>query len=143
VIEPLRVVDYANDRALGRGLGKQAEHGQSEPEGIGRRPGPEPERRTERILLRARDAVEPVQQGRTQLVQPREGELRLLLHARRLHDPVAARAPDQVLQQRRLADSGLAPDDQGLTDAVSHAVEKFVELPTLVAPANQHVPESI
>ena len=78
------------------------------------------------------------QQRRAQLVQPRERELSLRLHAGRLHHPVAVVPPDQVLEQRRLADPGLPPDDQGSTDAASHAGKEFVELPALLAPAHQH-----
>ena len=137
-IEPLRVVDHAEERALGRGLREQAEHGQPEQEAVGRRTDAQTEGRTDRILLPLGDVGQPVQQRRAQLVQPRERQLRLGLHACRLHHPVAVIPPDQVLEQRRLADPGLTPDDEGSTDAAAHAGKEFVELPALFAPTHQH-----
>ena len=120
-IEPLRVVDHAEQRALGRGLGQQAEHGQPDQEAVRRRTGAQAEGRAERILLRRGNVVEPVQQRRAQLVQAGEGQLRLRLDACRPDHPAAGRLAHQVLQQRRLADPGLPADHQGLADAASDA----------------------
>ena len=41
-----------------------------------------------------------------------EGQLHLRLDARRVRDPQVRRGLDEVLQQRRLADPGLAPQHE-------------------------------
>ena len=88
-IEPLRVVDHAEHRTLCCSLGQEAEHGQPQHEALRRAAVPQTEGRAERVALRSREAVQTVQQRRAQLVQPREGELGVRLHAGRTDHPVA------------------------------------------------------
>ena len=111
-IEPLHIVDQAHQRlCLGR-PGQEAQHCQGDEEVIRGGPFPQPEGNPQRILLRTGQVVEPAEHGRAQLMQTRERELHLRLDARRSHDAPPRRVPQQVLQQRGLADTGFASQDQ-------------------------------
>ena len=81
-VQPVLVVDDADQRVFAGRLGEQAEHGQADQEPVRRRPGAEPERGTQRLVLRGRQAPGPAQQRGAQLVQAGEGQLHLRLHAR-------------------------------------------------------------
>ena len=89
-VEPLRVVDDADQRPLLRRVGQQAQDRQPDEEPVRRVAVAQAERRAERIALRAGQALEPVHERRAQLLQPGERELHLRLDARRADD-VAAR----------------------------------------------------
>ena len=58
VVEPLRVVDDADERLLLGDLGEQRQRGQADQEPVGRRRRAQPEHRRERIALRIGQAVE-------------------------------------------------------------------------------------
>ena len=62
--------------------------------------------------VRLADAVESVEEQATQLLQAGEGQLHLGLHTRGPRDPAAFGTLEQVSQQRRLADAGLAAQHQ-------------------------------
>jgi hypothetical protein len=112
LIEPLRIVDDADQRPfLGR-VGQEAQGRQPDHEPIRRRPGAEAERRAQRVALRARQVLQPSQDRRAQRVQAGECELHLRLDARRPGDPASLRGCRQMPQQGGLADSRLAPEDQ-------------------------------
>ena len=70
------------------------------------------ERGAQRVALRRREALEPVEHRRAQLMQPGERELHLRLDARRSRDRGTQTRARQVVQQRGLADPGLAAQDQ-------------------------------
>ena len=70
--------------SLGRGLGQQTEHGQAQQEAFRRGACPQTERYVQRVTLRARDAVETVQQRGAQLMQA---------WRRRARSPLAHRSP--------------------------------------------------
>ena len=63
-IEPLLVIHQADQRLLLGHLGEQAQDGQADEEAIRRRPGADAERRPQRIALRSREALEPIQHRR-------------------------------------------------------------------------------
>ena len=92
-VEPLRVVDDADERLLLGRLGQQAEHRQPDEEAIRRR-----RRRSgrtpclQRVALRARQSLQPVEHRRAELMQAGEGELHLGLDAGRPGDPASRRA---------------------------------------------------
>lgn len=58
----MRVVDSAEQRFFGGGVGHQAEDGQADQEAIRWRTGPKTEGSAERVTLWGRNVVEPVQQ---------------------------------------------------------------------------------
>ncbi len=139
-VEPLRVVDQADQRPLLGRLGEQAQHGQADQEAIGRR-----RRAAARTPSAARRAAapgsrsQPVEHRRAQLVQPGERELHLRLarpRPARRGQPGARSA--SVLQQRRLADARLAAQHQHRALARPGALQQPVEHVALAAAAAQH-----
>jgi hypothetical protein len=70
-------------------------------------------------------------------VQSRERELHLGLDARSARDATPRRPLDDVLQQRGLADAGVAADDERAALARPNRIEQPVERPALAAPAEQ------
>ena len=111
VVQPLRVIDDPQQRTLLRRLRQQAQHRQPDEEPVRRRAGAQPEDDLERLALGGRKPAEAIEQRSAQLMEAREGQLHLGLHAHRPHDGQVRRRLDQVVQQRRLADSGLASSE--------------------------------
>ncbi len=111
----MRVLDHKQQRCLHLPLGDHAEGGQANQEEIGRVAVGDPERHIEGPALRIRPVTHPVEEGKQQLMEPAEGQPRLGLRARRRHHRRAAlaRSLPGRLEQRRLADTRLAPDDEG------------------------------
>ena len=95
VVEPLRVVDDADERLLLGDLGEQRQRGQPDQEPVGRRAGAEPEHRGERIALRDGQAIESIQHRRAELMEPAVGQLHLRLDAHGRRD-VPARRRDRT-----------------------------------------------
>lgn len=85
----------------------------------------------------AGQVVEPVQHPGQQLMQPGVGQLHLGLDAGRAGHPVAGGLSCQVVQQRRLAHAGVAPQHQHAALPALHGREQLVELGTLALPAAQ------
>ena len=138
VIEPLFVVDHADQRPLRGHLGQQAEHGEPDQEPVRRRPRAHPERGQQRIVLRLRQPIDVVQERRTELVQPGEGQLHLRLDTRRVRNPETLGAVEQILHQRGLAHTRIAahhqrpalPGPDGLEEPVEHlALDATVRQP--------------
>ena len=92
LVEPLLVVDQADQRMFAGRPGHQAEHGQAYEEPVRRRPRGQAERGPQRVALWRRQLLRPIQQRRAQLMQPGEGQLHLRLHAHRAHH-LAPRLP--------------------------------------------------
>jgi hypothetical protein len=67
-----------------------------------------------------------------------ERELELALHARRRNDGRRPVALARVLEQRRLADAGLATDRQSAAAGGRRLMEKTVDSRSLVAPSYEH-----
>jgi hypothetical protein len=109
VVEPLRVIDQADQRSVLRDVGEQAEDRQPDHEAIGRSSGLEPEARAQGSSLWRRQPLDAVEERREQQVQPGVGELHLGLDAAHPGHPVAISHVAQVLEERRLADACLAP----------------------------------
>ena len=78
------------------------------------------------------------QRREQQLVQAREGELRLRLDPDSAQYPKAPGVVGRVLEQGGLADPRVAPQDQRPAVAVPDIVEQLSEPGTLTLPANQH-----
>ena len=129
LVQPLLVVDHADQRALPGHVAEQAEHGQPDQEPVRRRPGGQPERGPQGIALRHRDPVEVVRHRRAQLMEPGEGQGHLGLHARRARHPApGGRGPrGQVVQQRGLAHARVTADHQGAAPAALDRLDEPVE----------------
>ena len=136
-VEPLRVVDDAHQRSLLGRVGQQAQDRQPDQEAIRSVARAQAERRAERILLRTGKALEAIHERRTQLLQHREGELHLRLHARRPDDLAPRRALHQMVQQRALADAGLTAQHQRPARARAHARHELIQRRALGVPAEQ------
>ena len=136
-VEPLGVVDHADERSLLGDVGEQAQHRQPDEEAIRRIAGAQPERRAQRIALRAGERVEPPEQRRAQLMQAREGDLHLRLDAAGAHDPAPRRALCDVAQKGRLADAGLPMQDQRAALAAARRVQQPVERVAFASTAQQ------
>ena len=120
-VEPLRVVHDADQRPLLRDVGQQAQDRQADEEPIRRVAVAQTERGAERVALRAGKALEAIQERRAQLLQPRERELHLRLDPGRPGDAAPGRVLHQILQQRALADPGLAAQHQRPARTRAHA----------------------
>ena len=107
-VEPLRVVDEAEQRPFLGDVGQQAQRGQRDQE-AGGVAGLEAEGHSQGDLLRLGQRVEPPEHRRAEPVQPGERQLHLGLDPRDLRDPEARGLAGAVAQERRLADAGLTP----------------------------------
>ena len=136
-VEPLGVVDDAEQRPLLRHLGHEPEHGEPDQEAVRRRPGGHAEHGPERVALWGRQPLHPVEHRRAQLVQARERELHLRLHPDGPGDRQAGGCPGQVIEQRGLADPRLAAHDQRPADPYADVREQLLEEGTFVGTAQE------
>ena len=136
-VEPLRIVDDADQRpVLGR-VRQQAQDRQADEEAIRGVAVAQAERGAERLALRVGEAVQAIDERRAELMQPREGELHLGLDARRPRDAEPRRAPHQILEQGALAHAGLAAQHQRAAQTLAHARDELIQRRALAAPAEQ------
>ena len=103
MVEPLRVVDDADQRLLLGDVGEQRQRGQADQEPVGRSAGAEAEHRRERVALRGGKRLEVLEHRRAELVQAAVGQLHLRLDAGRRGDVPAGDAAGDVAQQGALA----------------------------------------
>ena len=136
-VEPLRVVHDAHERALLGHVGQQAQYGQADEEPIRGAALAQTEHGAERFVLRTGEALQAIDELRAQLMQPCERKLHLRLHARHPGDTAPRRAPHQVLQQRALADAGLAAQHQRAARTVAHTRQQLIQRRALAAPTEQ------
>jgi hypothetical protein len=136
-IEPLLVVNQADQRLLRRHVGQQAQDGQADQEPVRCRPGADAERRPQRITLRSRQLIEVIEHRRAQLLQSGERQLHLRLDAGRARHPAAGRLAGGVVQQGRLADARLAGHHQRPALARPDIVQQLVQHAAFAAPACQ------
>ena len=108
------VVDHPEERLLLRHLRKQAEHRKSYDEPVRGSPRAQTKCRGERVALRSGQPLAQIQERRAELMQACVRELHLVLLAGCPRDRAVRRAVHQAIQQRRLADSGLASYDERL-----------------------------
>ena len=104
-VEPLRVVDHAQQRLLLGSFGEEAENREPDKKRARRLPGAEPEGDAERVTLRIRETLAELEDRRTELLQRRVVELHLPLDARSPNDAKVLARLDRVLEQRGLADA--------------------------------------
>jgi hypothetical protein len=138
-VEPLRIVDQADQRPIPGHLGQQAQDREADEEAIGRIAAAQAERGAQCIALGTRQALESIHDRPAQLVQAGEGQLHLRLRARRAHHLAAGGLGIQVRQQRRLADARLAPHHEHPALAPAHRVEQAIQHDALIASAEQQL----
>jgi hypothetical protein len=136
-IQPLRIVDDTQKRALLRGLREEAQARQGHEKAVRRRAGTHPERDLERTALRSRKPSDEIVERRARLMQGRERQLHLGFDAHRAQQREVRRRFDRVLEQRRLPDARLPPQDQHAAAAGSRVGEQPVQRRELVAPTTQ------
>jgi hypothetical protein len=135
LIQPLGVIDDAQERSLLGHHREQAQHRQPDEEPIRGSAGAQPEHDLDGLALRRRELLEPVEQWPAQLVQTGEGQLHVRLHALRPEDRHVRSRHDQVVQQRGLPDPGLAPHHQRPALAAVDRRDQIVEQGALARPA--------
>jgi hypothetical protein len=86
LVEPLRVIDHAQQRTFVGHLREQAQHRQPDEEPIRGGAVAQPEHDLERLTLRRRKRREPIEHRPAQLMQTPERQLHLRLHPHRPMD---------------------------------------------------------
>jgi len=114
-IEPLRIIDEAQQRPLLGNLGEQAQHSQSDKKAVGGIAGREAEGHAQRGLLGFGKRVQLREHRSTQVMESRERQFHLALHARDLGHSEPSSLPGCVPDERRLANPGLPPYEQDRT----------------------------
>src|SRR5258706_6511427 len=137
LIEPLRVVDDAEERSVFGGLGQQTQDSEADKEWARSIPWRKSERDAKRVALRRRKAHPEREDGRAQLLKRRERELDLPFDAHRPGDPKAVALLNGVIQQRRFADPRLAMNDQDRATSGARRLEELLEQLALTATANE------
>ena len=127
IVEPLEIVHDAQQRPLLSHGRHQAERRQRDQEAVRRVTGHEPQGHPQGNLLRLRQPIQSVEHRRAQLVQSRVGQLHLRLDARDLGEPAAGGLLNDIAQQRRLADTRFATDDEHGTVPPAHILEQPVQ----------------
>jgi hypothetical protein len=136
-IEPLRVIDQANQRPFLCHLRQQAQNGQTDQEPVRYRPGTDGESGPQGIALRDRESLQAIQHRRAQLVQRGERQLHLRLDTGGAPHAAFRRLPGQVLQQRCLADTRFAMHDQCPALTCANSLNEPVKRATFGAAAHQ------
>lgn len=139
-VEPLRIVDHADQRPVPRHFGKQRQRGEADQEPIRRWSGNEPEGRPQRVTLPTGKPVEAVHERDEEALERREPEVGLGFDARDPSNAHPGRGLDRVVEQRGLAHAGLTPEDENATAAPARRGKHAVDRSALLAPA-QHAPE--
>ena len=111
-VEPVGVVDDAQQRPLVGGGGEQAQHGDRDQEAVLDPLGRQPEGAAQRGGLHVGQLAGAVEHRPQQLVQAGEGQLGLGLDAGPREHAHPVGAGQRPLQQRGLADPGLAAQHQ-------------------------------
>ena len=126
-IQPLSVIDEADQGPLGRHLRQQAQHRKTDQEPVRSAPCGQPEGDLQRVPLGPRQRGQATEHRRAELVQRRERQLHLGFHAGDPNEATARRLARAVAQQCRLADPRLAPEDQRFALAASGTLQHAVE----------------
>ncbi|MDX6467568.1 MAG: hypothetical protein QOI27_2608 [Gaiellaceae bacterium] len=111
-VEPLRVVDHAEERLSLGGFGQQAENRQPDKKRAGRRAAAQAEGHAERLALQSREMGDEVEDRRAQLLQRRVIKLHLPLDTRGSNDAEVVADLDGTVEQRGLADTGVSVNDE-------------------------------
>ncbi len=136
-IEPVRVVDDAQQRAAVCGAGEQIQDRESDEEPVGRGAGAQSERGPGRVALRLGQLPDAIEHRRTELVQTGERQLHLTLDTRGFRDREALRRVDEILQERGLADARFAAQHEHPALPVTRRLEERVKRLTFARTSDQ------
>ena len=139
VIEPLSIVDQAQERLIFRGLGEQAQDRERDEEAVLASPRCQAERSTEGGSLRLRKTLDVLENRADDLVQGGERELRFRFHPGAAEHAHAGGLVARVLQERRLADARLAGDDEDGAARRASTIEKLADTRAFRVSPVQHV----
>ena len=139
VVEPLGIVDEAQERLIFRGLGEQAQDCERDEEAVLASPCCQAERSTEGGGLRRRKALYVPENRADDLVQSGERELRLRFHPGAAEHAHVAGLVARVLQKRGLADARLAGDDEDGAPRRASAIEKLADTRAFRVSPVEHV----
>lgn len=136
-IEPLRVVDHAQERLLLGSFGEEAENREPDEEWARRVSGVKSEGDAQRITLGIGKAVDELEDRRTEPLQRRVVELHLPLDTRSPNDAKILARLDRVLEQRGLADAGVSVHHEDGIVTAPGGIQQPLEHRALALPANQ------
>jgi hypothetical protein len=136
-VEPLRVVHDTEQRPILRDGRQQAERREGHEETVGSLPRGQAQGDAQGFPLRLREGLDQLEHRRAQLMNAGEGQFHLGLDARDMRDPETRRLPGAVLEQRRLPDTGFAPNHHDPALAFAHVRQEPVEQLTLSGSAQQ------
>jgi hypothetical protein len=139
VIQPLRIVDDGEERALVGRRRHQGVHREADQGAARHAPAGEPEGDAEGLALGLGQAPRQLQERGAELLDRCERELRLPFDPGDAGDPELARGRGRVVEQGGLADSRFAVDDQHGATATARAGRQPVEHFALTIPAQQPV----
>ena len=137
-IEPLGIVNDADQRLLLGDVGEQRQHRQTDQEAIRRRrPAPESEHRLEGRALTDREPLHVFEQRAAQLMEPAEGQLHLAFDTHGLGHVTVVDPAGRVVQQGALADASLTAQHQHPAAASTRLRHDTIERPALALTAEQ------
>ncbi len=138
-VQPLGIVDEAQQRPWRRGGSEQLERGEADAERV-RCAVRQPERDPQGVAVGGRQRVEVRQRRHAQLVEPRERQVGLELRPGGADDlELLPRRVRDVVQQRALADARFAAEHERAAVAPSRRPDDVEETGDLVVPADECV----
>ncbi len=127
LIQPLRIIDEAQQRLAGGHIGQQAQHRQPDQETIRRAARLQSERHSQSLALRPRQPVQAIQHPPAQLMQRRERQLHLRLDTLSAgHLEIGSRV-GRIPQQSGLPDTRLTTHDQHAAPARAHIRDQPIQ----------------
>ena len=138
LVQPLRVIDQAQQRLVRGHLGQQGQNRQTHEEAVRCAARTQPEGDAESITLRSGQPDTAIQHPAAELVQRREGQLHLRLDALSACHLEVLCGTGGVTQQLGLADTGLAAHHQRPAVPRPDVREQPVENHALLATAAEH-----
>jgi hypothetical protein len=141
-VEPMRIVDDAEQWLLLAGRGQKAERAGADEETAIQR-WSEPERAAQRCRLSLRDLVDEVDDRAEELVKTGERQLGLGLHSLRMEHAHVACPFLRITQERALADARFTAHHERATGAGRRLSEQHIDALTLRCPADQHADDRI
>jgi hypothetical protein len=138
-VEPLRVIDHAQQRRLLCRLRQQAQDRDADQEAILHGGPREAEAAGKGRRLRLRKTRRQPEDRPDELMQRGEGDLGLCLDPTRAQHPHPLRPLARVAEQRRLADARLAPHDQCAAARGPRGRDQAVDSGTLRVAAEEHL----
>ena len=139
LVEPLQVVDHDQDRAGPADLAHQCVNPEAHQESVGGRAEFDPEHHQQRVALRGGQLVDEVPVAQDQLRSAGERGFGLGLRADYSLDRQIRVGFCNVVQQCRLADARITPDDQYTARTGTHRGDQLLQGRALTCPADENV----